>query len=341
MRTTGFRRLRSTQRFANALAIIATAIAPFARGTNAAEATPKTAYLAAYFSPHEDAEHKEDSQLYYAIARDGLRFADSVNAGKPIVASTLGGRLIRDPMIMRDPDGRTFHLIATNAWKGRSLSLFDSPDLVHWENERLVEIAPERADKVWAPELLWDPETRQFVAYWTSSIDGVWKTAAIWYATSTDLKTFSAPKVLMREENGCLDADILYAAGKWHMVYRYTGIWMRTAEHALGPYENPVKILDLDVEGPFMFPLNGKTDEWGLIFDYFGGNQGRWGLAVSNDFTRWTVSTGKNWPYYTPDIFLPPGVRHGCVLPITAAEADTVLQAFGSTQFNEKGPASK
>ncbi len=312
----------------------------------AADSTPalepaRTAYLAAYFWEKKDAAGKEDSQLYYAIAREGFRFADAVNDRRPIVAATMGDRLIRDPMILRDPDGKTFHLVATNAWKGRSLVLFDSSDLVHWENQRLVQIAPERADKTWAPEMLWDPETKQFVVYWTSSLDNVWATAAIWYATSTDLKTFSDPKVLMREEKGCLDADILYAGGKWHMVYRYLGIWTRTADHALGPYEKPVKVLDLDVEGPFMFPVNGKGDEWAMVFDYFGGNQGRWGLATSGDLEHWTVATRKDWPYYTPDIFLPPGVRHGSVLPITEGEADTILRAFGSSKFDEKGPVGK
>ncbi len=330
-------------RFKLVLAAMGIAAAPFARAADlpGAALPAKTAYLPAYFSPGEASQHKKDSPLNTAIPRSGWRFADAVNAGRPIVAATLGGRLIRDPMILRDPDGKTFHLIATNAWKGRCLTLFDSPDLVHWENERLVQIAPEQADMTWAPELLWDPETRQFVAYWTSSTDHVWDTAAIWYATSPDLKTFSAPKVLMREQKGCLDADILYAAGKWHMVYRYTGIWMRTAEHALGPFGNPVKILDLDVEGPSMFPVNGTTDRWGLIFDYFGGNQGRWGFAASDDLAHWTVATRREWPYYTPDIFLPPGVRHGSVLPITAEEAETILRAFGASRFNEKGPAPK
>ena len=332
-----------TPGFRLALAAACVAVTPFVRAgdTPVASHPVTTAYLAAYFSPKENSQHQEDSQLYYAIARDGFRFADAVNARRPIVAATLGGRLIRDPMILRDPDGKTFHLDATNAWKGCSLILFDSPDLVHWENERLVQVSPERADITWAPEMLWDPETKQFVVYWTSSTDNTWDTAAIWYSTSADLKTFSAPQVLMREQKGCLDADIMYAGGKWRMVYRYTGIWIRTAEHALGPYEHPSKILDLDVEGPFMFPMNGTTNQWGLVFDYFGGNQGRWGFATSGDLEHWTLATRKEWPYYTPDVFLPPGVRHGSVLPITGEEADTILRAFGSSRFDEKGPVQK
>ena len=194
----------------------------------------RTAYLATCFWQKKDGGGKEGGQLSYAIARDGFRFADAVNDSRPIVAATVGDRLIRDPMILRDPDGKTFHLVATNAWKGRNL-LFDSTNLVHWENERLVQIVPERADKTCAPE------TRQFVVHWTSSLDNKWDTAAIWCAASTDLKTFSTPKILMQEQKGCLDADILYANGKWHMVYRCVGIWMRIADRALSPYDQPVK----------------------------------------------------------------------------------------------------
>ncbi len=302
---------------------------------------PKTAYLAAYFTEKKGRNGQEDSELYYAIARDGFRFADDVNHGGPVLAATVNDKLTRDPMLMRDSDGKSFHLIATVSWKGRSLVLFDSKDLVHWTNERLVQVAPTNADMTWAPELRWDPETKQYFAYWTSSVSNTWDTAAIWYATSTDLKTFSQPKVLMREAKGCLDADIIHARGKWHMVYRYVGIWMRTADHAFGPYENPVKILDLDVEGPFMFPVNRTTNQWGLVFDYFGGNQGRWGMATSSDFVNWSLVTHKDWPYYMPDVFFPSGVRHGSVLPITDQEANRILKAFGSTPFDYKGHKPK
>ncbi len=310
-----------------------------AAGQASADSAPTTAYLAAYFWQKQGADGKEDSKLYYAIARDGFRFADAVNDRKPVVTATVGDQITRDPMIMRDPDGKSFHLIATSSWKGRSLVLFDSADLVHWTNERLIPVAVADADMTWAPELRWDPETRQFFAYWTSSVEHKWDTAAIWYATSTDLKTFSAPQVLMREAKGCLDADIIQAAGKWRMIYRYTGLWMRTADHAFGPYENPVKVSDLNVEGPFIFPINGRTDQWGLVFDYFGGNQGRWGLATSSNCQDWTLLTRQAWPYYTPDVFLPPGVRHGSVLPITGLEVDTILKAFGATTFDYQGHA--
>ena len=303
--------------------------------TSASE--PDAAYLAAYFCETKGSDGKENSRLYYAIARDGFRFANAVNGNKPIVTATLGDKIIRDPMILRDPDGKSFHLIATVSWKGRSLILFDSPDLIHWTNQRVVQVSTEDADMTWAPEVRWDPETKQYFAYWTSSVNHTWSTAAIWYATSADLKTFSAPRVLMREANGCLDADVVYAGDKWHMVYRYTGIWMRTADHAFGPYDNPVKILDSDVEGPFLFPINGASGQWGLVFDYFGGNQGRWGLATSSDFNQWTFSTNKAWPYYTPDIFFPPGIRHGSVLPISAGEADSILKAYGSIKYDYQG----
>lgn len=308
---------------------------------NTANPNEPSSYLAAYFCETKGSDGKENSRLYYAIARDGFRFADAVNRNQPIVSATLGDKIIRDPMVLRDPDGRGFHLIATVSWKGRSLILFHSPDLIHWTNERVVQVSTEHADMTWAPEVRWDPETKQYFAYWTSSVDHTWATASIWYATSTDLKTFSAPQVLMHEKGGCLDADILYAQGKWHMVYRYTGIWMRTADHAFGPYDNPAKILDLDVEGPFLFPINGAPDQWGLVFDYFGGNQGRWGLATSSDFNQWNLVTKKAWPYYTPDVFFPPGIRHGSVLPITTGEADSILKAYGSTQFDYQGHTIK
>ena len=71
----------------------------------------------------------------------------------------------------------------------------------------------------------------------------------------------------------------------------------------------------------------------------FGGNQGRWGLATSPDFTTWTMATRTQFPYYTPEVFFPPGVRHGSVLPITAAEADAITAGFGVTLYDLEGKA--
>lgn len=293
-------------------------------------------YLAAFFIEKKDSTGRESSQLYYAIASTGFRFEYSVKQGQPILASTVGDKLIRDPMILRDPNGHGFHLVATVSWKGRSFVMFDSTDLIHWTNERLVTVAPDDADMVWAPELRWDPASKQYFVYWTTSQNGKWSTAGIWYSTSTDLKSFSPPKMLMKEgRDGCLDADIICSNGKWYMVYRYTGLWMRTSSSAFGPYLNPVKISDLNVEGPFLFPINGST-QWGLIFDYFGGNQGKWGLQTSPDFIHWTPVTGEKWPYYNDQVFFPPGIRHGCVISITKSEADSVLKAFGASEVLQK-----
>jgi predicted GH43/DUF377 family glycosyl hydrolase len=298
--------------------------------------TQKTAYLAAYFCEKKNSDGSENSQLYYAISKDGFRFAYAVNHNQPILAATMDDKLIRDPTVMRGPDG-VFHMVATVSWKNRPFTLWDSKDLVHWENERLVDCAPPGASKTWAPDLLWDPDTKQYVVFWTAEVNHDWNTACIWYATSRDLKQFSEPKVLMREKGGCLDADIINCKGKWYMVYRYNGIWIRSADKALGPYENPVKALDLDVEGPFLFPVNGQDDKLAMVFDYFGGNQGRWGLATSSDMQNWTLVSHEKWPYYHSDFYMPLGVRHGSVLPITAEESERILNAFGADQWGPDG----
>ena len=81
---------------------------------------------------------------------------NQVNGGRPVLNSTLGTKGVRDPFIIRDPNGSKFYLIATDlrmygsgmTWdqagrKGSlSLSIWDSTDLKTWSAQRLVQVSP-------------------------------------------------------------------------------------------------------------------------------------------------------------------------------------------------------
>ena len=111
-------------------------------------------------------------------------------------------RVMRDPSIVRGPDG-TFHLVWTTQWMGsRGFGYASSSDLIHWSEQRVIDVMADiPTNNVWAPELFYDEEQRQFLIIWSSQIDPKDYTAAdtlgtngchrMWYTTTRDFQTFS------------------------------------------------------------------------------------------------------------------------------------------------------
>ena len=96
-----------------------------------------TGYLFVYFTGNGVGEE----QVHYAISEDGFNYR-ALNDNKPIIASqdisSSGG--VRDPHILRSPDGKGFYMVLTDlyvpemGWENRALVMLKSEDLVHWEH---------------------------------------------------------------------------------------------------------------------------------------------------------------------------------------------------------------
>ena len=263
--------------------------------------------------------------LRYCVSTDGFHF-EQVNAGNTILKSTLGGKILRDPFIIKDKNAQ-YHLITTNDWAGRSFGMWDSDDLMHWKNEQVITVSPPGADKTWAPEAIYDEKNKNYVFYWTSSLGSDTSSWSIYYSTTTDFKTFSEAKILMPSERIVLDADIVkYNSHTWYVFYRYNSqVWRKEAQQVTGPYKNPVLMIDANGEGPFIYRVS--KHKWNLVWDYYKENGGWYGVAESNDLNNWTWLTGKNRPFYNQKISFPPGVRHGFIIPITQSQLSAIIKA--------------
>lgn len=276
----------------------------------------KVAYLAAYMKG-DDEKH-----LYYAIADSGFNF-QVINQGKPVLSASFNDKLIRDPMILQDKDG-IYHLVATVSWKNRPFTIWDSKDLVTWENERLIDVAPEGASKTWAPELAYDEKNNQYFVYWTAELNNDWNTAAIYYATTTDFINFSEPLILFKDTVGILDANIIKVNDSYKLIYRKNGIWIASSKNAIGPYSNKYQLTTENVEGPYAFHLL-KNEGYGIVWDYFGRSQG-FGLWTSTDFENWKRITNEKAPYYNEKVEFPNGIRHGGIIAISQEELKVLKQ---------------
>lgn len=279
----------------------------------------KTYFLCAYMDG-------KDQDLRYCISSDGYHFT-AVNDGNTILKSTMGGKILRDPQILKDKNG-IYHLITTNAWSGRTFGMWDSKDLIHWTNEQSIAIAPVNADKTWAPEAIYNEKDKNYVFYWTSSLGkNDTTTWSIYYATTKDFKTFSEPAILYHSDKIILDANILkYKNDKYYMFYRLNNqIWRREADQLLGKYINPLLMIDANGEGPYVYQIDRY--KWNIVWDLYRENGGWYGMAESENLTDWSWLTSKNQPFYNNKVSFPKGVRHGSIIPITYSEMKNIQEA--------------
>lgn len=183
-------------------------------------------------------------QIYMAssVGNDATRWV-AVNNGAPVLESNLGMHAVRDPSIVRSPEGDKFYMVATDlnvngnayGWRGwdwaqsgasRYIEIWESTDMRNWSPQRHVLVAPEEAGMTFAPEAIWDPEIEAYVVYWSSSMyrTGTYFTTnrtdpngrypltrnQTLYTTTRDFVTFTPWKTMSNRPNhGTLDAVII------------------------------------------------------------------------------------------------------------------------------------
>ncbi|MFG2731958.1 family 43 glycosylhydrolase [Streptomyces canus] len=319
---------------------------------------PKYAgYLFAYFTGEGTADGE---QIRYALSRgnDPLHWRE-LNQGKPVLTSTIGEKGLRDPFVIRSPKGDKFYLIATDlrmyknssgSWDdvqrhgSKSVMIWESTDLVHWTDQRLVKVAPDNAGNTWAPEAYWDDSLGEYVVFWASKLyadDDPGHTGSTYnkmlYATTKDFRTFSAPKVWDDPGYSVIDSTVVKYKDTY---YRYTKderdptSSSPCAKFITGEKSTSLTSTKYDLvadcigsgamdrgEGPTVFKSNTEK-KWYLFIDEYGGRGYVPFETTDLDSGKWTPSTNYQ---------LPASPRHGTVLPVTQKEYDRLLAAYPST----------
>jgi hypothetical protein len=123
-----------------------------------------------------------------------------------------------------------FHLVWATGLKGdKGFGYAASRDLVHWSDQRYIEImAKENALDLASPHLFYDQTERRFVVTWASTIaqnaiqafqEEVENNPRIWYATTRDFQTFSDPQVLFDPNYSVKDAMLLKNGARFALVH--------------------------------------------------------------------------------------------------------------------------
>ncbi|MEU4226942.1 glycoside hydrolase family 43 protein [Nonomuraea sp. NPDC026600] len=199
------------------------------------EPEPLFGYLLVHF-----VESREDGgeQIYFSLSDgdDPLRWR-RMNQGRPVLTSGQGTGALRDPHIVRSPEGDRFFIVATDLhvhttdWAdavrdgSRHIEIWRSDDLLDWGEQRHVRVSGEAAGMTWAPEAIWDDAAQAYFVHWTSCL---YETSdrthvpqsKILGAYTRDFWHFTKPHVWMDPDldpslsgGGLLDATIAKTAG--------------------------------------------------------------------------------------------------------------------------------
>lgn len=313
-------------------------------------------YMFSYFTGEGTADGE---QVYNALSKgnDPLHWRE-LNDGKPVLTSALGEKGLRDPFIIRSPEGDKFYQIATDLriygngdWDAaqrtgsKSIMIWESTDLVHWTNQRLVKISPDSAGNTWAPEAFYDAKRGEYVVFWASKLyDNAEHSGDTYnrmmYATTRDFYTFSEPKVWIDRGYSVIDSTMIQHDGTYYRLSKDERnntsstpnskfIFEEKSDSILGSWDPVAEGIGKGAmsaaEGPLVFKSNTE-DKWYAFLDEFGGRGYIPFETTDLASGKWTPSTGYD---------LPARPRHGTVLPVTQAEYDRLLRAYQPDQLVE------
>ncbi|MBD8079470.1 immunoglobulin-like domain-containing protein [Cellulosimicrobium arenosum] len=325
---------------------------------------PAEADYEGYFFPYFEGESTPDGESVYFSVSDGNDPLDwiELNEGEPVLTSELGEKGLRDPFIIRSPEGDRFYLLATdlriyggndfgNAQERGSLNLmiWESTDLVHWSDQRAVKVSSDYAGNTWAPEAFYDAQRGEYIVYWASALYPTTETDGrristsyqrMMYATTRDFVTFTEPQVWIDEKRGnglgMIDSSIVEEDGTY---YRFT----KDEAYMIPRLERSTDLRSTDWELVAEKIGLGQPNPWGGTFTngegptaFRSNTEEKWYLFMDQPsyhggqgymaFESTDLDSG-DWT--SVDAHLPTSPRHGTVLPITAAEQAAVLAAYG------------
>ncbi len=291
-------------------------------------------YLFAYFTGNDP----EQEQVCYALSGDSLDF-HALNGNRPVLdskkISSTGG--VRDPFILRCQGDSTFYMVLTDmtsckGWdSNRAMVLLKSSDLVNWSSS-VINIQEryeghEDLKRVWAPQVIFDPEASKYLVYWSMQHgDGP---DIIYYAYAnpefTDLEGEPQPLFIPENKLSCIDGDIILKDGVFHLFYKTeghgngiktaitrsltSGEWVEDGEYKQQTTDA--------VEGSGIFKLIG-SDKYILMYDVY--MKGRYEFCETTDLVNFKMLDG--------DVKMDFHPRHGSVIPVTRAEIARLKAAF-------------
>jgi beta-xylosidase len=308
-------------------------------------------YAFSYFTGNSIAGEK----IYFAASRgnNALKW-DELNEGQPTLESTMGEMGLRDPFLIRSPEGDRFFLIATDLSIGRNgdwdrsqrqgskyLEVWESTDLINWSAQRHIKVSPDTAGNTWAPEAYWDESLQQYVVFWASKLyaeDDPDHTGNAYnrmlYATTRDFVTFSEAKIWQDRGESRIDSTVIKENDTYYRFTKDEGGGGTGCSDIIQEKSPSLTAVDLPgdpswefmdacigrdagtsaVEGPTVFEANPRDTSGSPYYLFVDEYGGRGYIPLGTDDLE-----NPDWQV-AANYDLPASPRHGTVIPVTAAE---------------------
>ncbi|MEU1006151.1 glycoside hydrolase family 43 protein [Streptomyces tibetensis] len=326
--------------------------------TGQALITPDRAAAAdpGYLMTHFIGEGSNGQQIYFSYSTDGLNWTE-LNGGGIALRSTVGTKGVRDPALVRSPNGDKYWIIATDLciscgqnWEtsinngSRNLVVWESTDLINWSEPWLLNVAGAIPDgrNAWAPEAIWDPASNDYVLYWATNkpVDGV-KKHRIYSAHTSDFRSITTPQIYIERPGmqEIIDTQIVeMPAGVGNYRYvRASGdgqITLEGSNSILGTWTNlgnlsGIGLTGAQVEGPMWMKFRDRN-EWALYLDQYSSGRGYMPVTTTNPSAPGTYRIPASGTYSMGAT----KKRHGSILSLTAAEESRVLARWSDIPAN-------
>lgn len=304
------------------------------------------AYLFVHF---KEKSTPDGEQVYFGVSRDGFHW-EEVNGGNPVLWCYYGDKGARDFTITFCRETGKYVILATdlslaygmrgkyhNCWDeisrngSKCLSLWESEDLLQWTEQRLVKIGDEKFGCLWAPDIIYDNVSQDYLIHWSSAhADNDYGNKAIYSCRTKDFKSFTAPKELYRHaKDSVIDSAIYEEDGSYYMFVKRDGEGCRNimlrAGHMEGPYEQ-IEAFDESMaglqEGVYEAPTAVRLEDgrWCLFLDYYGVP------GEGQGYVPFVADSLKSGRFVRADerFHFPYGYKHGTVLTITPKQYEAI-----------------
>lgn len=299
------------------------------------------AYLFVHF---KEKRTPDGEQVYFGVSKDGFNW-EKVNDGNPVLWSYYGDKGVRDFTITRTKEGK-FVILATDlslsygmlnqynhSWSeaarngSKCLSLWESDDLIHWSEQRLIKLGNEDFGCLWAPDIIYDNKSDDYVTHWSSAHSGNnYGFKGIYYSRTKDFKTFTQAELLyQKEDSGIIDSAMYEEVGSYYMFLKSEQnpgkIILMASDDITGPFKR-VDAFDKSMEnveaGLYEAPTAVKLEDgrWCLFLDFYGASaegQGYVPFIADNLASGQFVRSDQSFRF-------PYGFKHGTILTITMEE---------------------
>jgi beta-galactosidase len=286
-------------------------------------------YLFSYF-----VDNGQDG-LHLAYSKDGLKW-ETLNNGKSYLTPMAGvDKLMRDPFVLQGKNG-LFHMVWTCSWKEQQIGYASSKDLINWSEQKSIPVMAHEptAKNCWAPEIVYDPENKNYIIFWATTIPGRHSDVAgsetekglnhrMYCTTTADFKEFSPTKMFFNPDFSVIDATILPKNKKFYMFLKNENpnppeknIRMTVSEHASGPYPTNVSA---PITGKYWAEGPTALEVGEYVYIYFDKYRDhKYGAIRSKNL--------KDWEDVSDKIIFPKDARHGTAFKVSNKILKNLIQ---------------